>query len=129
MRNTSGITMAELLLGVLFLGVGLWTLASAVKRPRPNEPDFSGAEWLASLYWMPTFPDPGAFVCPASPDSNEPGTELGSLSVPSAPNALSSNTVSYAGMGRESPVASFLRRLLGERFPGLGEDDLCVLRN
>ena len=65
-------------------------------------PDFGGAEWLASLYWTRIIPDPGVYVCPSSPDSNEQGTEIGSIGVPGGSSALSRDTVSYSGMGDKS---------------------------
>jgi len=64
-------------------------------------PDFGGAEWLASLYWTKIIPDPGVYNCPSSPDSNEQGRELGADGCPSG-NPLSKDTVSYAGMGCSS---------------------------
>jgi len=64
-------------------------------------PDFGGAEWLASLYWTRIIPDPGVYICPSSPDSNEQGTELGSHGTPGG-NALSDDAVSYSGMGDNS---------------------------
>lgn len=64
-----------------------------------DSPDFGGAEWLASLYWTRIIPDPGVFLCPSSPDSNEAGTALGSIGVPGGGSALSNGAVSYAGMG------------------------------
>ncbi|HUT34018.1 MAG TPA: type II secretion system protein [Planctomycetota bacterium] len=65
-------------------------------------PDFGGAEWLASLYWTKIIPDPGVYICPSSPDSNEQGTELGSLGVPAGATVLSRDSVSYCGMGDKS---------------------------
>jgi prepilin-type N-terminal cleavage/methylation domain-containing protein len=68
---------------------------------------FGGAEWLASLYWTKIIPDPGVYNCPSSPDSNEQGTELGSLGVPTG-EVLSKDAVSYAGVASCS-VGIYLR--------------------
>ncbi len=57
--------------------------------------DDNGAEWLASLYWTGVVPDPGVFVCPSSPDTNEDGADIGSFM---AAATFGSQTVSYAGM-------------------------------
>ena len=61
---------------------------------RPD--DFSGAEWLASLYWTNVVPDPGAFICPSSPDTNDNGADLGEDRA--EPGVFGDQTVSYAGM-------------------------------
>jgi prepilin-type processing-associated H-X9-DG protein len=61
-------------------------------------PRFGGAEWLATLYWTRIIPDPGIFTCPASPDSNEQGIELGTDGTPGG-RPLSKDAVSYAAMG------------------------------
>ncbi|MBL7223256.1 MAG: prepilin-type N-terminal cleavage/methylation domain-containing protein [Candidatus Brocadiae bacterium] len=57
--------------------------------------DYNGAEWLASLYWCGTIPDPGVFVCPSSPDTNDNGDDIGTHK---ATGDFGSQTVSYAGM-------------------------------
>jgi hypothetical protein len=129
MRNTSSITLAELVVGVLLLGLGFWALGAALTRPVPSPPEFGVADWLVTLNWQKIIPEPGVYNCPASPDSNEPGVDLGVVGVPSGPNALSRDTVSYAGMGQEGVVAGFLRRLLWERSAGRSSADLCELRN
>ncbi|MBM4042576.1 MAG: DUF4339 domain-containing protein [Planctomycetes bacterium] len=65
------------------------------------DPQFGGAEWLATLYWTRIIPDPGVYNCPSTSDSNEQGVELGSLGCPrGAP--LSRDAVSYAAMGSRS---------------------------
>ncbi len=61
--------------------------------------DFTGAEWLASLYWTRIIPDPDVFLCPASPDANDGGKDIG---VRGPPPAFGSRTVSYAGLHRRS---------------------------
>jgi len=61
---------------------------------RPD--DFSGAEWLASLYWTDVIPDPGVFICPSSPDTNDNGADLGEDRA--EPGVFGEQTVSYAGM-------------------------------
>ncbi len=61
-------------------------------------PDFGGAEWLATLYWTNIVPDPSVFNCPSSPDNNGNGRKLGSRGCPGN-TRLSPDAVSYAGMG------------------------------
>jgi prepilin-type N-terminal cleavage/methylation domain-containing protein/prepilin-type processing-associated H-X9-DG protein len=56
---------------------------------------YNGAEWLASLYWTGVVPDPGVFICPSSPDTNENGIDINTHKYTSSFN---SQTVSYAGM-------------------------------
>lgn len=56
---------------------------------------YNGAEWLAALYWTGVVSDPGVFICPSSPDSNDYGQHIGANVA--APN-FGSQTVSYAGM-------------------------------
>ena len=78
-----------------------------------DNPDFGGAEWLATLYWTRVLPDPGVYVCPSSPDSNENGQNLGdhgcdneegTFEPGTGDNAskLQAGAVSYAGMGDRS---------------------------
>jgi len=63
---------------------------------RTRRPDtYNGAEWLASLYWSGVVPDPGAFICPSSSDTNRDGLDLGSHTQAAT---FGSQTVSYAGM-------------------------------
>ena len=66
---------------------------------------YNGAEWLASLYWQgrdatgvltSVMPDPGVFICPSSPDTNNMGADLGTYTAD--PRTFGSQTVSYAGM-------------------------------
>ncbi|NQT54554.1 type II secretion system protein [bacterium] len=56
---------------------------------------YNGADWLASLYWTGTVPDPGVFICPSSPDSNDNGVHMGATM---AAASFGSQTVSYAAM-------------------------------
>ena len=56
---------------------------------------YNGADWLASLYWTGTVPDPGVFICPSSPDSNDNGVHMGATM---AAATFGSQTVSYAAM-------------------------------
>jgi len=58
--------------------------------------DFTGAEWLASLYWTDFVEEPSAFLCPASTDDNQGGTDLGRERAPVG--RFGPGTVSYAGM-------------------------------
>ncbi|MBM4037464.1 MAG: DUF1559 domain-containing protein [Planctomycetes bacterium] len=62
-------------------------------------PQFGGAEWLASLHWgrYPIVPDPLVYVCPSSADDNEKGVLLGSIGCPGG-KPLPPQAVSYAGM-------------------------------
>jgi len=62
--------------------------------------DFSGAEWLASLYWTGTVSDPAVFNCPVSPDINHCGEDLGSTHA--VRGRFGSQTVSYAAMHYKS---------------------------
>ena len=70
--------------------------------------DFGGAEWLASLYWTRTLPDPGVFVCPSSGDTNADGRDLGDHGCrgpgfQAGPDGkLKAEAVSYAGMADTS---------------------------
>jgi prepilin-type processing-associated H-X9-DG protein len=57
--------------------------------------DYNGAEWLAALYWTGVVPDPGVFICPSSPDTNEEGIDIGTRL---QAGTFGSQTVSYAGM-------------------------------
>jgi len=65
------------------------------------DPDFGGAEWLASLYWTRIIPDPGCYNCPSSSDSNGQGTAIGDYGAPGG-RPLAKKTISYAGMGDKS---------------------------
>lgn len=77
-----------------------------------ESPDFGGAEWLASLYWTRIIPDPGCFLCPSSPDTNEGGILMGSNGCP-AGKPLAPGAVSYAAMGDRS-VGIYLASKLGK---------------
>ena len=74
------------------------------------DPNFGGAEWMASLYWTKIIPDPGVYNCPSSPDSNEQGKELQGTNLGAGGDAtgcpggrpLSRDSVSYSGMGDKS---------------------------
>ena len=71
------------------------------------DPNFGGAEWLATLYWTRIVPDFGLFVCPASGDSNKAGRLLGADGCPGG-ERLAPRAVSYAGFGHTS-VAVYQR--------------------
>ena len=78
---------------------------------RGKDPNgYNGAEWLASLYWVGTVPDPGVFLCPTSGDDNQEGRDIGSSR---AGPAFGSQTVSYAGMHYRS-----LTDTAGKPMPG-----------
>ena len=66
-----------------------------------TDADFGGAEWMASLYWCKTLPDPGIYICPSSPDTNENGARLGEVGCPED-TGLTTESVSYAGMASTS---------------------------
>jgi len=63
--------------------------------PGRKPDDFTGAEWLASLYWTQIIPDPDVFLCPSTPDTNDNGKDIGRRGP--APT-FGSRTVSYAGL-------------------------------
>ncbi len=67
----------------------------------PESPDFRGAEWLASLYWTETLPDPDLFLCPVSGDTNHEGSDLGRDGTPGG-TRLPGGAVSYAALGDRS---------------------------
>ncbi len=82
---------------------------------------YNGAEWFASLYWTGSIPDPGVFICPSSPDSNDDGVDMGSSK---AVAGFGSQTISYAGMHWSSvtPTGGAIR----DDFPpneAMGSDD------
>lgn len=64
-------------------------------------PAFGGTEWLVSLHWTQVIPDPGIYLCPSSPDTNDGGTLLGSVGTPGG-KPLAPDAVSYAGMWSRS---------------------------
>jgi len=78
--------------------------------------DFGGAEWLATLYWTRTIPDPGCFICPSSHDTNRNGDDLGSSHA--VRGRFGSQTISYAGMHYRS-----LADEAGNPKPGAIPDD------
>lgn len=77
------------------------------------EPNFGGAEWLATLYWTRIVPDVRYFVCPASGDSNKAGKLLGADGCPGG-ERLAPRAVSYAGFGHTS-VAVYQREKLNRK--------------
>ena len=78
--------------------------------------DYTGAAWLASLYWGGFITDPGFYICPSSPDSNRNGEDIGTHHAVSG--KFGSQTVSYAGMHYRSQTN---RR--GDPMPGALRDD------
>jgi prepilin-type processing-associated H-X9-DG protein len=71
---------------------------------RGSDPkSYNGAEWIASLYWTGTVPDPGVFICPSSGDTNHNGVDMGATRTTAT---FGSQTVSYAGMHWYSVTAS-----------------------
>ena len=81
--------------------------------------DFGGAEWLCTLYWTRTLPDPGIYICPSSPDTNNNGDLLGRHGcggtdfVGGTDSKLQLGAVSYAGMG-DTSVAIYETVKLGK---------------
>ncbi len=73
-------------------------------------PNFTGAAWLASLYWTQIIPDWGVFLCPSSDDNNDQGKQLGSSGTPGG-RPLSAHAVSYAGMNHLSVGAYLTTKL------------------
>ena len=84
--------------------------------------DYNGAHWLASLYWTGVIPDPGVYVCPSSPDTNDSGKDMGTRV---APTEFGSQTVSYAGIHWKS-VETANGGAVRDDFPpneAMGSDD------
>ena len=81
-----------------------------------NANDYNGAEWLASLYWTGVIPDPGVYICPSSPDTNNQGEDIGTHHAP--PGKFGSQTISYAGMHYRSQTNA-----VGAAYPGAIRDD------
>jgi prepilin-type processing-associated H-X9-DG protein len=73
--------------------------------------DYSGGEWLASLYWTGVVTDPQVFLCPSTDDSNDDGADLGVHRA--IERRYGPATVSYAGMHYYS-----LRDKEGKPIPG-----------
>ena len=88
--------------------------------------DYNGAEWFASLYWSGVVPEPGVFICPSSPDTNNNGQNMGTHKFITGFN---SQTVSYAGMHYESltnNVGASVEGAIRDDFPPnmpMGSDD------
>jgi hypothetical protein len=57
-----------------------------------------GGTWLVSLYWTGVVPDPGVFICPNSPDTNQEGLLLGTSL---ATARIGPGAVSYAAPSRD----------------------------
>ena len=92
--------------------------------------DYNGAEWLASLYWCGTVPDPGVYICPSSPDTNENGVDMGTHKALGGTNQdFGSQTVSYGGMHYESltnSTGASMEGAIRDDFPpnmAMGSDD------
>jgi prepilin-type processing-associated H-X9-DG protein len=78
---------------------------------------YSGAEWLATLHWVRTLPDPDVFICPSTEDTNHRGEDLGADRA--IEGKFGSQTVSYAAMHYYS-----LTDDAGNPKPGAIEDNL-----
>ena len=83
--------------------------------------DYNGAEWLASLYWTDVIPDPGVFICPSSPDSNNEGLDIGSDIKNTAD--FKEETISYAGMHYNSNRVQNADGTEGAQVAGAIRDD------
>ena len=85
--------------------------------------DYNGGEWFAALYWTGVVPDPGVFICPSSPDSNDDGIDIGAQTqVPT----FGSQTMSYAGMHYHSQSSGGDGMAVRDDFPpneAMGSDD------
>jgi len=92
------------------LGDGRWYPFPLGRGLAPD--DYTGAEWLASLYWTRVLPDPTMLLCPSSGDANREGAHVGT--VRAIAGRFGSQTVSYAALhyrsltdtqGRSTPGA------------------------
>ena len=64
---------------------------------------YNGAQWLSTLYWAGTVPDPGVFLCPSTADSNDNGKDMGT---DEPGTKFGSQTISYAAMHYKSMTDS-----------------------
>ena len=78
-----------------------------------NPGTYNGAEWLASLYWAGTVPDPWVFLCPSSGDDKHEGRDIGTSR---ASPAFGSQTVSYAAMHYRSMTDNVGSQVAGAIF-------------
>ena len=79
--------------------------------------NFTGAEWLAALYWSKVITEPWIFNCPGSMDDNLGGLELGTGD---SLGFVGTDSVSYAAKGRRvSPRDELGRpRCITDTVPG-----------
>jgi prepilin-type processing-associated H-X9-DG protein len=61
-----------------------------------NPNDYSGAEWIATKYWVGICPNTFCLLCPSSSDTNHEGADVGTDHA--VPGRFGSQTISYAGM-------------------------------
>ena len=94
-------------------GDNRWLPCPLGRGARPD--DYSGAEWLASLYWTGIVPDPYVFVCPGTEDENDEGRDIGTHRIAAT---FGSQTVSYAAMHYRS-----LTDASGQTMPGAIRDE------
>ena len=45
--------------------------------PGPQKASFTGAQWVASMYWVSLLNEPDIYICPSSTDDNDNGGQLG----------------------------------------------------
>ncbi|MBM4037462.1 MAG: hypothetical protein FJ290_03020 [Planctomycetes bacterium] len=72
---------------------------------------FTGAEWLATNFWVGIHPGPNCFLCPSSGDTNHDGRDLGTDRA--VPGLFGSQTVSYAAMG-DASMGIYMASKLGK---------------
>jgi len=96
------------------LGDGRWFPCPLGRGAKPN--DFTGAEWIATQYWVRVHPDPDCYLCPESGDTNHKGRDLGVHG--STEGHFGPQTVSYAGLHFYS-----LTDEAGNPIPGALRDD------
>ena len=60
--------------------------------PGPRKASFTGAQWIASMYWVSLLSEPDLYICSSIRDDNDSGGELGRKFTSLAPEH-----VSYAG--------------------------------
>jgi len=60
--------------------------------PGPQKASFTGAQWIASMYWVSLLNEPDLYICSSTRDDNDSGGELGRKFTSLAPAH-----VSYAG--------------------------------
>ena len=57
--------------------------------PGPQKASFTGAQWIASMYWTSLLNEPELYICPSTSDENASGGELGRRFTSLAPRHVS----------------------------------------